>query len=63
MPKIIEKIKIENFRGSSKCFEIAFNKLKPIVLIFGENGTGKSTIVDAIEFVCNQNIGSLQDFT
>lgn len=30
-------------------------------MIFGENGTGKSTIVDAIDFVCNEELGSLED--
>lgn len=30
-------------------------------MIFGENGTGKSTLVDAIDFVCNEELGSLKD--
>jgi hypothetical protein len=30
-------------------------------MIFGENGTGKSTLVDAIDFVCNEELGSLED--
>jgi energy-coupling factor transporter ATP-binding protein EcfA2 len=30
-------------------------------MIFGENGTGKSTIVDAIDFVCNEEYGSLTE--
>ncbi|MGH9769793.1 MAG: AAA family ATPase, partial [Blastocatellia bacterium] len=34
---------------------------KPITFIFGENGSGKSSIVDAIDFVCNQAPGSLAD--
>src|SRR5262249_42420467 len=30
-------------------------------MIFGGNGTGKSTLVDAIDFVCNSEYGSLTE--
>jgi len=58
----IDKIKISNFRGSTNPLEILFNE-RPITLIFGENGSGKSTIVDAIDFICNKNLGSLENMS
>ncbi|MDQ3819152.1 MAG: AAA family ATPase [Acidobacteriota bacterium] len=41
--------------------DIEFEAGRPIVMIYGENGNGKSTIVDAIDFVCNEEYGSLKD--
>ena len=58
MPRI-DRIRIHNFRGASSPFTIAFNKQKPLVVIFGENGTGKTTIVDALDAVGNASGGSL----
>jgi len=51
MPDRIKHLKIEGFRGATQPLELAFDQSKSVVLIFGENGTGKSTIVDAIESV------------
>ncbi len=45
----IKRLKIEGFRGATQPLDLEFDPNKPVVLIFGENGTGKSTIVDAIE--------------
>ena len=59
MAKRIEKLTLRGFRGSTQPVEIEFDKAKSIVVIFGENGTGKSSIADAIDFVCNDQIGSL----
>ena len=36
---------------------------RPVVLIFGENGTGKSTLADAFDFVCNGSYGSLDGYS
>ena len=61
MPRRIESITMESFKGATCNTSIDFDSSKPVVLIFGENGTGKSTIVDGIDFVCNESFGSLND--
>lgn len=58
MPRI-DRIRIHNFRGASAPFTLGFAKQKPLVVIFGENGTGKTTIVDALDAVGNGSGGSL----
>ena len=57
----IEKLEIRSFRGATKPTEIPFDTSKPLVVVFGENGTGKSTIVDALDFIANGQVGSLED--
>src|ERR1035437_3142547 len=59
MAKKLQNLRIKSFRGATSQVDFSFDSEKPVILIFGENGTGKSTIVDAIDFVCNQNGGSL----
>ncbi len=59
MPGRIESIIMEKFKGATNRVAIDFDTSKPVVMIFGENGTGKSTIVDAIDFVYNENFGSI----
>lgn len=61
MAKRIDKITLRSFRGASEVTEIELDSKKPLVLIFGENGTGKSTILDAIDLVGNRSHGSLDD--
>jgi len=62
MPKNmrIEKVTAAKFRGASRVTTLSFDPSKRFVLLFGENGTGKSTIIDAIDLVCNQNAGTLE---
>ncbi len=57
----IEHMVVENYRGSSTRLELNFEKDKPVVLLFGENGTGKTTIVDALDAIGNCSKGSLED--
>lgn len=59
-PHRLQTLKIKAFRGATCPVEIKFDTDKPAVLIFGENGTGKSTIIDALEFVFNEKLGSLE---
>lgn len=55
------KLRLKAFRGATQDVTIDFDTSKSITLIFGENGTGKSTIIDGLSFICEQNIGSLAD--
>lgn len=57
----IEKVTAAKFRGASRVTTLSFDPSKRFVLLFGENGTGKSTMIDATDMVCNQNAGTLED--
>lgn len=50
---------IENFRGSVTPFKLPFEKGKKLTIIYGENGTGKSTVSDAFDLLGNGKVGSL----
>lgn len=57
----ITELCVECFRGATRKAEIQFDASKPLVVVFGENGTGKSTLVDAVDLIANGRIGSLKD--
>lgn len=59
----VSSIKMAGFRGAVSASEITFDATKTVTLIFGENGTGKSTIADAFDFVCNKSVGSLENYS
>lgn len=64
MPRRIIQLKLTNFRGATRPITVKFvpEKNGPktnIVVIFGENGTGKSTLVDALDAIGNASFGSL----
>ena len=61
MAKRIDKIQLKCFRGATKPFVLEMDSQKHTVLIFGENGTGKSTIVDALDVCSNGGTGSLEE--
>lgn len=54
-------IRIKKFRGSTKDFTINFDSKKSLTLIYGENGSGKTTICDAFDFLGNGRVGSLEN--
>ena len=51
----IKIIKLSYFRGATKPLQIDFDPSKSMTMIFGENGTGKSTLVDALDFIFNRD--------
>ncbi|HFC6351879.1 TPA: AAA family ATPase [Neisseria elongata] len=57
----LKSLSIENLRGSVTPFVLNFEKGKKLTIIYGENGTGKSTISDAFDLLGNSKIGSLEN--
>ncbi|MGD9578652.1 MAG: AAA family ATPase, partial [Syntrophorhabdus sp.] len=55
------QLKIEHLRGSVMPFTLPFQKGKSMTLVYGENGTGKTTICDAFEFLSKRKVGSLDN--
>lgn len=60
MSKPITKTRLAGFRGATTVFELDLDPSKDMTMLFGENGSGKSTILDAIDVVCNDTIGCLE---
>ena len=56
----INTVTMTHFRGATGTTEIDLGGV-PLVVIHGGNGTGKSTIADAINLICNRTGGSLKD--
>lgn len=57
----LQSLTIENLRGSTSPFTFKFDADKRMVIIYGENGTGKSTICDAFDLLSNGGIASLDN--
>jgi recombinational DNA repair ATPase RecF len=57
----LKALKLSSFRGSSQTFSLGFEKGKSLTIIYGENGSGKTTICDAFEFLASERLGSLED--
>lgn len=57
---MLKELSITALRGATNTFTLSFEKGKKITIVYGENGSGKSTICDAIEFLADGNIGSLE---
>ncbi len=56
----LSSLRLEALRGASQPFELKFESSKSVVIIYGENGSGKSTICDGFDLLCNGNVGSLE---
>ena len=57
----LKSLTLTAFRGSTTTFKLDFEKNTKLTLIYGENGTGKTTICDAFEFLSRGKIGSLEN--
>lgn len=57
----LKSLKITAFRGSSTTFTLPFEVGRKLTLVYGENGTGKTTICDGLEFLAQGQVGSLKD--
>ena len=55
----LKSLTLTAFRGSSQTLKLAFEKDRKLTLIYGENGSGKTTICDSFEFLAKDNLGSL----
>lgn len=58
-PPALKSLSLTAFRGATSTFVLNFETGKKLTLIYGENGTGKTTICDAFEFLAKDNVGSL----
>ena len=54
------KLTLNAFRGVKDTFQLELNKSN-LTILYGENGSGKTTISDALEFVFNGTAGSLEE--
>jgi predicted ATPase len=57
----LKSLTLTAFRGSATTFRLDFEKNKKLTLIYGENGTGKTTICDAFEFLAKECVSSLEN--
>ena len=57
----LKKLVVAHLRGSVESFELPFEKGRNLTVIYGENGTGKSTICDALELLSKGKISSLDN--
>ncbi|MDQ8188757.1 AAA family ATPase [Roseibacillus persicicus] len=55
------KLTLKAFRGVKTPLEIRFNTRNDLTVLYGENGCGKTTISDALEFVMDGTAGSLEE--
>ena len=58
----LKSLSITAFRGSSATFTLPFDKGRKLTLVYGENGTGKTTICDAFEFLARERVSSLDGY-
>jgi hypothetical protein len=58
----LKLLSITAFRGSSTTFTLPFEKGRKLTLVYGENGTGKTTICDAFEFLAHGRVSSLDGY-
>jgi energy-coupling factor transporter ATP-binding protein EcfA2 len=60
MSRGFSRLTVRSFRGATHPVSISLDTTRPLVVLFGENGCGKSCLVDAIDFAANESMGSLE---
>ena len=58
----LKSLSITAFRGSSTPFTLPFEKDRKLTLVYGENGSGKTTICDAFELLAHGRVSSLDGY-
>jgi hypothetical protein len=58
---VLKQLTIEHLRGAILPFSLPFEKGKKLTVVYGENGSGKSTICDAFEFLTRGKVSSLEN--
>src|SRR6266516_1681464 len=56
----LSSLRLEALRGATQPYEIKFESGKSVVIIYGDNGAGKSTICDGFDLLCNASVGALE---
>lgn len=56
-PMLIDSLKIQSFRGISEHLELDLSA--PLTVLYAPNGTGKTSICDAVEWLLCGNVGRL----
>ena len=56
---MLKKLEVLALRGATQKFTLDFESGKKITIVYGENGSGKSTVCDAVELLANGKLGSL----
>ena len=57
----LSSLSIQYLRGAVMPFTLNFEKGRKLTIVYGENGTGKSTITDAFDLLGNSVVGSLEN--
>ncbi len=56
----LKHLTLEHLRGATVPFTLTFEKGKKLTVVYGENGTGKSTLCDGLELLGRGAISSLE---
>lgn len=57
---MLQKLEVHALRGATEKFTLDFEKGKKITILYGENGSGKSTVCDALELLAKGKVGSVE---
>jgi len=58
---MLKGLHVEALRGATKKLSLTFDPTKQIAIVYGENGSGKSSICDSLDFLLRGRVGSVED--